>query len=186
MSRNSPGPQALVDALPFSHRIAVQTLPRTGQTTVLKATEPQMLAIAAFLDIPSVENLKAKILVAPSRGGSFRVTGLVEASVHQLCVVSLEAFPTEIREEIDVRFAPPDRLEAISKAEVERGLHDEDPPELLVDNGIDIGELAVEALALGLDPYPRKPGVETPRLGDNDANESPFAALAALKKPSGS
>ena len=174
----------MIDSLPFSHTIPAASVPRTGQTNVLKASPAQRDAIAAFLDIPSVESLDATVTITPARGGSFHVTGEVRASVHQLCGVSLEPFPTAIHEKIDALFAPEDRLESIVKKEIERTLEDEDPPEPLTNGMIDIGALAVEALALGLDPYPRKPGIETPVMGDNDVSESPFAALAALKKPS--
>ncbi len=70
----------------------------------------------------------------------------------------------------------------MSGKEVERKLTDEDPPEPLVGGSIDLGALAVEAVALGLDPFPRKPGAEPVDLTIGDAGESPFAALAALKR----
>jgi Large ribosomal RNA subunit accumulation protein YceD len=175
----------MINALPFSHTIPATSVPRTGQTNILKVSPVQREAIAAFLDIPSLESLDATVTIVPARGGSFHVTGEVRASVHQLCGVSLEPFPTAVHEQIDARFAPDDRLEAIAKKEIERTLEDEEPPEPLTSGMIDIGALAVEALALGLDPYPRKPGIKTPVLGDNDVSESPFAALLALKKPSG-
>ena len=38
-------------------------------------------------------------------------------------------------------------------------LDGEDAPDPIVDGKIDLGALAAEFLALGLDPYPRKPGV---------------------------
>jgi Large ribosomal RNA subunit accumulation protein YceD len=176
----------MIDGRPFSHTIPAASVPRTGQTNVLRVSVAQCDAIAAFLDIPSVESLDATVTITPARGGSFHVTGEVRASVHQLCGVSLEPFSTAIHEQIDVRLAPDDRLETVVKKEVERTLQDEDPPEPLTNGMIDIGALAVEALALGLDPYPRKPGIKTPVMGDNDVSESPFAALAALKKPSAS
>jgi hypothetical protein len=61
-----------------------------------------------------------------------------------------------------------------------------DPPEVLQHGSIDLGALAVEFLLLGIDPYPRKPGVsfEPPRVVDDPAAH-PFAVLAALKKDSG-
>ena len=39
-------------------------------------------------------------------------------------------------------------------------LADEDRPDPVVDGKIDLGAVAAEFFALGLDPYPRKPGVE--------------------------
>ena len=47
---------------------------------------------------------------------------------------------------------------------------------------VNFGQLAVEFLALSLDPYPRKPGAVFEGAGDAaPAKESPFAALEALK-----
>jgi uncharacterized metal-binding protein YceD (DUF177 family) len=168
---------------PFSRPIAVLSVPRAGQNVSLRPTEAQRTAIAAFLALPAVESFAADVTVAPSRGGSFHVTGSLKARVQQVCVVSLEPFPAEIEESIDVRFAPEEHLGPVGKKEVERTLTDEDPPEPVVNGVIDLGELAIEALALGLAPFPRKPGVETPVLDANDRQESPFAVLAALKKP---
>ena len=54
------------------------------------------------------------------------------------------------------------------------------PPATLAD--IDLGALASEFLALALDPYPRKPGVEFEAPAVDDADESPFDALAELAK----
>ena len=48
-----------------------------------------------------------------------------------------------------------------------------------------LGQVAVEFLALGLDPYPRKPGAQfaagpEPEIGEK--TRQPFASLAALRK----
>jgi hypothetical protein len=60
---------------------------------------------------------------------------------------------------------------------------DENEHEELRNGAVDLGVIAVEFLLLGLDPYPRKPGAtfDLPAVGD--AEEHPFAALAALKDP---
>jgi hypothetical protein len=56
--------------------------------------------------------------------------------------------------------------------------------EPLVAGSIDLGAVATEFLLLGLNPYPRKPGVEFQPPPDASSDEGPFAALAALKKDS--
>ena len=58
----------------------------------------------------------------------------------------------------------------------------EDPPDPIVDGKIDLGALAAEFLALGLDPYPRKPGVAFDPPEPQGGRDSPFAALAEPKK----
>jgi uncharacterized metal-binding protein YceD (DUF177 family) len=63
-------------------------------------------------------------------------------------------------------------------------LETDDPPDPIIAGRIDLGALVTEFLALSLDPYPRKPGVEfedAPTAPDDRLEESPFAKLAALK-----
>jgi hypothetical protein len=57
-----------------------------------------------------------------------------------------------------------------------------EPPEPLVDGIIDLGVIAVEFLMLGIDPYPRKKGVEFVTPNAPDPATSPFSALGKLKK----
>ena len=56
-------------------------------------------------------------------------------------------------------------------------------PDVYRDGRIDLGAIVAEHLALGLDPYPRSPGVAFDGHIEDDpaADPSPFAALAALK-----
>ena len=57
-----------------------------------------------------------------------------------------------------------------------------DPPEPIENGRIDLGAVTAEFLALGLDPYPRKPGVAFESGPGRDPADSPFAALAKMKK----
>ncbi len=166
---------------PLKRSQPVGSLPKGGQTVNFAAGEAERAGIAAFLDLPSVESLAASFQLTPSRGG-VRVTGSVKAALHQLCVVTLEPFPVDIAEEVDVRFAPPEALGPVTGKEIERKLTDEDPPEPLVGGAVDLGALAVEAVALGLDPFPRRPDAGPVDVTIGEARESPFAALAALKR----
>ena len=60
----------------------------------------------------------------------------------------------------------------------------EDLPDPIVNGRIDLGGLVAETLVLGLDPYPRKPGVAfadpTPAAPE-PPEASPFAVLRGLK-----
>ncbi len=55
-----------------------------------------------------------------------------------------------------------------------------DTPESIVDGRLDLGTVVQEFLALGVDPYPRKPGVSFEPVVE-EATPSPFAALAKLR-----
>ena len=58
----------------------------------------------------------------------------------------------------------------------------EDEPDPLVDGKIDLGALAAEFFALGLDPYPRKPGVAFEPPAEPEPQATPFAVLRGGKK----
>jgi uncharacterized metal-binding protein YceD (DUF177 family) len=68
----------------------------------------------------------------------------------------LEPLPVEIDERfaVDLVEQPPERPE---DEEFEIGLDDE-IADVIEDGRIDLGQYAVEQLALNLDPFPRKPG----------------------------
>ena len=116
----------------------------------------------------------------------FHVGGEVRATVQQTCVVTLEPVTNEIREPIDVDFAPPraDKLNDVNEIELNADAPDE--PEPLTGNSIDLGQVVTEFLTLGVDPYPRKADTafELPAAAEGavEAAANPFAALAALKK----
>jgi len=173
------------DRHPFSRPQPVGALPKGGQSVSLAATAGERAAVAAFLDLPSLQSLDATFTLTPSRGG-VHVVGEARARLHQTCVVTLEPFPSEIVEAVDVRFAPPEALGPVMAKEIERNLSDEDPPEPLIGGAVDLGALAVESVALGLDPFPRGPDAPPPEETPvADPGESPFAALAALRQPKG-
>jgi hypothetical protein len=90
--------------------------------------------------------------------------------------VTLEAFDAPLEEEIDVHFAPAGTYKPSEEDEE----NEIDPPDEIVDGRIDVGALVCEFLALGVDPYPRKPGAvfEPPA---EDPAISPFSALSRLK-----
>jgi uncharacterized protein len=149
-----------------------------------EADAAERAALARRYGALSVERLAFTAEAAPWRGG-LRVSGEARARVTQSCVVTLEPVEAELSERFERRFLPEDRLTGLDPADL-------DAPEPLP-AALDIGEMAAEAVALGLDPYPRRPGVvfggraegpegpEAPEAG----RESPFARLAALKRGGG-
>jgi hypothetical protein len=174
---------------PFSRVVRVDAIPRDGQTVTIEASPREREALAMIFKLPSIEALTAEFTLTRAPRGEVRVVGDVHGRLNQLCVVSLEPFPAVVDEEVDVRFASlapevaarrqSDELQIYSMA-------DEDDPDPIVDGKIDLGALAAEFFALGLDPYPRKPGVAfEPPIEEEEDKESPFSALrrASTKIP---
>jgi hypothetical protein len=187
----------------FSRPLLVEEVPTEGLDLTVSATEAERQAIAREDGLEGLAKLEGSLHVEPWRKDGLAVTGEMRARVTQFCVVTLDPFDSEIVEPIDVKFAPADVSAASSpvtshgeanrarrrppqfegmpvpKAEFEG----EDPPDPILGREIDLGALVAEFLALGLDPYPRKPGVEfeEPRPAGEDIAESPFSKLQGLK-----
>ncbi len=170
---------------PFSRIIRVDTLPKDGETVTIEANPAERGALAASLKLPSIDRLSATLTVKRAARGGARVIGAVQGELTQTCVVTLEPFSAAVEEEIDVRFAPPD-----NEAEARRrrdepetvSMIDDDEPDPLIDGKIDLGALACEFFALGLDPYPRKPGVAFEPPVEPKPEATPFAVLRGDEK----
>jgi uncharacterized metal-binding protein YceD (DUF177 family) len=102
--------------------------------------------------------------------------------VVQVCGVSLEPFETAIDAEFDVPFVTEAPEQTPDPEERELSLVDLEGPDVIDTGVIDLGAYVVEHLALELDPFPRKPGVEFEAPAE-EKEPSPFAVLAALKPP---
>ncbi|WP_420392137.1 YceD family protein [Acuticoccus sp.] len=146
----------------------------------IEASEPERAALVEALDLVALDALTADVALRPWRGQGVRVTGTVRGAVVQSCVVTLEPVPGTVEEEFDVRLHP-DAAVAVS---VEVDPDAPDPPEKLTGHEVDVGAICLEHFVLGLDPYPRAPGVEF-EADESDGAEakepSPFAVLARLK-----
>ncbi len=167
---------------PFNRMMRVEAVPKEGQTVTIEANPAEREALAAFFKLPSIEALTATLTLERSGSGGVRVTGSVRGELTQVCVVSLEPFPATVDEEIDVRFAPRKDDGAARRPHAEPDTYsmtDGGEPDPIVDGKIDLGALAAEFFALGLDPYPRKPGASFEPPEEAEATVSPFSALAS-------
>lgn len=161
----------------------VDSLPHDGQTVTIEATPAEREALASFFKLPAIAVMTATFRVEPWGRGGARVTGVVRGELTQTCVVSLEPFPATVDEPVDVRFSPEAAVESRIPTKETVLLADEDEPDPVIDGKIDLGALAQEFFALGLDPYPRKPGAAFEQGVESAPADSPFAALAKRAKP---
>lgn len=171
----------------FSRPVRVEALPRDGLAQAIEANPAERAALAALNGLPEIAKLKATFVLRRAERGGVRVSGAVHAEVTQTCVVSLEPFAATLDEPVDVRFAPAAeggaaRRRAASAAVETIRVDAEDAPDPIVDGRIDLGALAAEFLALGLDPYPRKPGAAFTPPVEAARPDSPFEALADAAK----
>lgn len=155
-----------------SRPLALDRVGPSGITVPVQADPAELPAVAARLGVPAVQSLRCDFRLRRV-GGVIEAQGDLSASLTQQCVVSLDDFDSVVRDQFVVHFVP-------------AGTEDEDPepdaPDQIPFDGsmIDLGEAAVEQLALTLDPYPRRPGAEMPAEASEPA-QGAFAALASLR-----
>ncbi len=136
--------------------------------------------IAEALGLQALNALAAEVTVTQTGPGG-EVRGDLHAKVVQICGISLEPFETDIRSAFAVPFTTAPAAEPDPEGQ-EFGLADLDAPDVIPTGVLDVGAYVVEHLALELDPFPRKPGVEF-EAPPPEHEASPFAVLAELKPP---
>jgi uncharacterized metal-binding protein YceD (DUF177 family) len=168
---------------PWSKPVLLHELGRGALTLSLEPDDAERARIAKDLGLESLPSLTARLTLTPWMDG-VEITGRFDAVVGQICAVSLDAFEQSLTGEIELRAAPegsPNAPEAVG-GEVDYDPDAPDPPDVLKGEAIDVAGYVVEHLALEIDPFARKPGVEfdyTPP----DEEESPFAVLKKLQDP---
>jgi uncharacterized metal-binding protein YceD (DUF177 family) len=177
-------------AKPFSHLVKVGHISGSPLEMRLKADARELQELATLWGVLSVERLDANIKISRWKRDGARVKGKVTAKVVQACVVSLDPVESEIDEEFDELYVPEGsklaRAPAADAGEIVLDPDGPDMPETFEGDAIDVGAVITEFAALGIDPYPRKPGLDfEPHIEDkaeDDRKPSPFAALKAWKK----
>ena len=178
-----------IAALPWHVPVALDEVPEEGQHFDLAADAETRAAVARMAGLRDLPRFEASFDVTRSGRAGLHVVGRVSATAGQTCVVTLEPLANEVAEDIDLLFEPPPLAPAgkIDGANPEPGLDDDAEP--LVGGKVDLGALATEFLILGLDPYPRKPGVRLEDVigpqagaGAGEPLGGPFAALARLAR----
>lgn len=170
----------------LSRPINVASVPEAGLAQRIEASPAEREAIATAFRIPEVKAFAAELDVTRGSGGSVVVDGRVTARIVQTCVVSLVAIEQDIDEPVHERLVPEGSRLAPPPpkpgSEIRLPEDVDDAPEVFSGETIDLGAIALEHFALGIDPYPRAPGAELPAEATDagDASGSPFAALKAL------
>jgi uncharacterized protein len=106
------------------------------------------------------------------------VSCIIEGFVFLMCQSTLEAFRHGIS--IDERLVLVDHESSLPPIEEESDAEDY----LVADGPVDVLDVVEDAILLALPMFPRKPGIgdEAVSIKEESPRESPFAALASLKK----
>ena len=155
--------------------------PGAAETRIrLVADQDVRARVAKFLDIKAIDRLEADVSARVWRDG-MALAGRINAEATRTCGVTLELFQETIDTPFEICVVPEGSPNAVNLQDFEIivDIEADDPPDSIAGDSVDLAGYIVEALALALDPFPRKPGavfeppVETTSL-------SPFAILRKL------
>ncbi len=166
-----------IPALPYSDPVRLHQI-GAGLSRRLEPDAEARQRIARALNLKSLDSFEVDLEVTATVSG-WRLTGRVVADAVQSCVLTLEPLPVHIDERFEINLVEALDTPPSDEGEIDLELDDNSPD--VVENGqIDLGQYAVEQLALHLDPYPRKEGAvfeQPPEPGEI----SPFGVLRTLK-----
>lgn len=153
-----------------------------ARAEVITATPAECKALAERFEVRELENVKATINIRRVAGGTaVKLDGDIEADVVQSCVISLADVHDHIKAHFETFFT--ENAEDVTD-DIEFSPDDDDPPEMVQNGQIDLGEVVAQYLSLEIDPYPKAPGVSLPAQHTEagaEVKNNPFAVLGALK-----
>jgi hypothetical protein len=163
---------------PVSFEVHVARLPKSGLPVTIEADSAQRDALAGEHGLLSVESFRAELLVTSWKRNGVKVAGTVIGDIAQACIVTLEPLVAHIEEPVEGLFLPQDsklgRQGFDGGGEILIDVEGPDAPETFEGETIDVGALAEQFFALGIDPYPRKQGAALPGGEDDAAVENEF------------
>ena len=162
--------------LPMSEVVRVNEI-GTSLDRTLEPDGGTRAKIARTLDLASLDAFTATLNIRPARVG-WTLSGRVVAEAVQTCGLTLEPLQVSIDQTFSLDLV--EAAEPVAGEEVEITL-DDDSPDVIEEGRIDLGQYAVEQLALSLDPFPRKPGAAFVQP-EEPADISPFAVLKAFRE----
>jgi len=182
-----------IPEFPVSFPVNVEKLGNRTEERLVDWTEAERRTAAEAYNIPDIRSMTARFTLRPWGKSGVMVSGNIAGELVQTCIVTLEDFVASFHEEVEIAFQPETssrgRRSGNDAVEIEIDIEANDPPEPLIDGAVDLGAIICEHLALAIDPFPRKPGVEFFREEEAETEveekPSPFQKLEALKKEAG-
>lgn len=166
----------------FSYPLQIDELGQGEQNYKLKADKAQLETLTEILQVPAVNSFEAELkLRFQKKRGILEVYGLVKANLSLVSVISLEPFDKDYSSEFKIVYDTNAKYEDIYGEDDDI---EEDVPDIVYDGKIDLGDIAIEQIALVMEDHPRKEGEEFNAVIDDaePVKNNPFAALAKLKK----
>ena len=169
--------------------VLLDEVPPNGFEIDHKAEADVLQALAGRFNVEEVADLQFQALLTPLDKTCLQVSGTVRGRVRQICGVTLEPLWTDIEQNFSTEFQP---QQLVAKYIVPEDDFETELPEAMQNGQADIGEMVTQVFAMEIPAYPRVEGAEFDGYGQTvaeieaeDAKQSPFAALSALKPSDG-
>ncbi len=168
----------------FSYPLIVDEITAAEKKYNLTATPDELVELAEILKVPSVKSFSAEIYTKLNKKAHMlNVWGSVSAELELQSVISLENFFKCYSPEFELVYDTKATLKSQREEEAELG---DDLPDVIIGGQIDLGQIAIEQLALVMEDYPRKEGEvfhwESEFDEEDDKAQNPFKILEKLKK----
>lgn len=190
MGKDAKAKTPLAPPMPIDWTLSAKEIAGKAKVPLdFRPSAPELEKLASFLKIEAIAAWRIKGNLLPEKREGWRLDARMTADLTQACGITLDP----VRQRIDERFVRklvPEQDEPEHEVIEASGLDlDADDEPDTFGEVIDLGALAIEALALALDPYPvsdnpasdhlvaAPPGVEPL----TDETVKPFAGLAELK-----
>jgi len=169
----------------FSYPVKTDELTQNKYHYTIEADADELQDITAILQVENVKSFKGEVfLKLNKKENMLHVWGNVESSVVIQSVISLNNFIKHISTPFELWFDTKATYRDIR--DMGANIND-DVPDIIENNEINLADILIEQVALNLDDYPRAKGevfnfADYAKTEPNKNTESPFAVLKQLKK----
>lgn len=168
----------------FSYPVKTDELNQNQYKYVIHADKDELEDITRILQVESVRRFHAEVYLKKfPKENLLKVWGTVEARIELKSVISLENFFNNMKVPFELNFDTVATYQDIRNADT--GIND-DVPDIIINNTINLADICIEQIALNLDDYPRAEGEKFDYSqydnSEPEKKENPFAVLKKLKK----
>lgn len=168
----------------FSYPLTVEEIGSAEKKYTFSATSEELKELSEILKVPAVNSFSAEIYTKMNKKEHLlKVWGGVKAELELQSVVSLEYFTKKYAPQFEMLYDTKATLKSQKEEEID---FEDDLPDVIIGGQLDLGQIAIEQLALVMEDYPRKEGEVFQWQSEFDETEderkNPFKILEKLKK----
>ncbi len=172
-----------------------------GKTRNVKvaAEGPELQEIAERIGVNAVQSFSAECQIQRLKDGcTIHVSGQLKGQIVQDCVATLSPITSDVSDDFQAWFLDDQAVVSFKQKQQKQAqtekyemsgmpgevpmLDEEEDPEPISNGEIDLGDVAVQFLALVINPFPDSRSEDADPVEHKEfAKESPFAALETLK-----